>query len=176
MRIRASSLRIREFQAPVICFTLVVVLFMGSVVMRWSSAYPLKIVLAAAALIILGYAAGCGSDNLPSLQKVRGSVKYKGKSLDHGRVTFMPERGTPGPPAVGAIQPDGSFRMQTEEKEGVAQGRHRVLVQCREIPAPSAKPQLALLKSLIPEKYSSDASPLHFEVKTGENDYLISLE
>jgi hypothetical protein len=144
--------------------------------MKWSSVKTSRIVLAAVVLTVLGNTVGCPSRNSLSLQKVEGSVKYRGKLLEHGLVVFMPERGTPGSPAVGAIQADGSFRMQTNDQEGAAQGRHHVLVQCRESPAPPAKPQMVLLKSLIPEKYSNDASPLYFEVKTGENEYSISLE
>jgi hypothetical protein len=144
--------------------------------MRMLFVHRWEIPLALAVSVLFGNALGCTGSNSLSLQKVQGSVKYQGKSLDHGRVTFMPERGTPGPPAVGEIQSDGSFQMKTDEQEGAAEGRHHVLVQCRESPPPSAKPQLVLLKSLIPEKYSGDSSPLYFEVKPGENEYPLSLE
>jgi hypothetical protein len=140
------------------------------------SARRWRIALALGAALVLGNFVGCNTGKALSLQEVRGSVRYRGKLLDHGRVVFMPVQGTPGPPAVGEIQPDGSFRMQTDEEEGASQGRHHVLVQCRQSPAPSAKPQMTLLKSLIPEKYANDASPLYYEVKPGKNEYPISLE
>jgi hypothetical protein len=126
--------------------------------------------------LVVGSLPGCSGRDAVSLQQVRGTVKYRGKSLDHGRVVFMPVQGMTGPPAIGEIQPDGSFQMQTDGKEGVAPGRRHVLVQCRESPAPTAKPQMVLLKSLIPELYSTDSSPLYFEVKSDRNEYSISLE
>jgi hypothetical protein len=137
---------------------------------------PSTAILLAAMMIVLGNTAGCQSGNSLSLQKVHGSVKYRGKPLDHGQVVFVPEQGTPGPPTIGVIRADGSFRMRTDEKEGAAQGRYHVMVHCREARAPSTKPQMVLLKSLIPEKYSNESSPLYFEVKPGENECPLSLE
>jgi hypothetical protein len=134
-----------------------------------------KIFMTVTVSILLGSVPGCTDKSL-SLQNVHGSVEYHGKLLNHGRVTFTPEQGAPGVPAVGEIQPDGSFRMETEEREGAIEGRYHVLVQCREPPPTSGKPQMALLKSLIPEIYSGDGSPLRFEVKPGDNEYAISLK
>ncbi|MBN2579154.1 MAG: hypothetical protein JXB10_09205 [Pirellulales bacterium] len=141
-----------------------------------STAAPIKIVFAVTAVGILANTAGCRSRKTVDLQKVQGSVQYRGKSLDHGRVVFVPVRGTSGPPALGEIQADGSFRMQTNEQEGAAEGKYKVMIQCREIPAPSANKQMILLKSLIPEKFSNDSSPFEFEVKPGVNQYPISLD
>jgi hypothetical protein len=131
--------------------------------------------LHAALLAVLG---GCSSGDLP-LAPVHGTVTYQGKPLDHGLVVFIPERGTPGPQAVGTIQPDGTFRINTLQRDGAAVGRHRVLVHCRrqarrEELGPAGVPPS---EALIPGKYSAEAdSPLRFEVKEGPNEYAIVLE
>ena len=128
--------------------------------------------------VLLALFGGCGSGDLP-LAPVHGTVTYQGKPLDHGLVVFIPEQGTPGPQAVGTIQSDGSFRVNTLQRDGAAVGRHRVLVHCRrparrEEQGPKGVPPS---ESLIPRKYSAEAdSPLRFEVKEGRNEYPIVLE
>jgi hypothetical protein len=128
---------------------------------------------ACAAILIVS---GCQRNSLP-LAQVQGTVSFQGKPLQRGEVTFMPESGTPGPTAIGKIQADGSFKMQTLESAGAAIGRHRVMVHCRSPLTPEEARNLVIPKSLIPEKYSSEKdTPLRFEVKKGENKYRIVLE
>jgi len=125
---------------------------------------------------LLAALAGCGSDGLP-LARVHGTVSYQGKPLEHGKVVFFPEAGTPGPQAVGTIQSDGTFRMQTIGRDGAAVGRHRVLVHCRQPLPPESQRQMLARESLIPRRYSVlEESPLRFEVKDGDNEYPIALQ
>ena len=122
---------------------------------------------------------GCNGSSLP-LAPVTGTVAYKGQSLEHGMVVFIPEQGTPGPQAVGTIQSDGTFRIHTLQSDGAAVGWHTVLVHCRDS-APREQspgiPPASSSKPLIPRQYSVEAeTPLRFEVKEGRNAYAIALE
>lgn len=123
---------------------------------------------------------GCGPAPPFPVANVEGTVTYQGQPLGHGRVAFLPEAGTPGPAAVGVIQPNGSFKIQTGKFEGAAIGSHLVTVHCRgESIAKEDQDSrvLKIPKSLIPDRYSNaEASPLSFEVKEGKNEYSIVLD
>ena len=124
-------------------------------------------------------ATGCGGKDDLSLVPVEGSVTYRAAPLEHGTVVFSPREATPGPQAVGQIQPEGSFRMQTAGQEGVvAGGKFLVTVHCRQEPTPEqARDMNFIPQSLIPEKYSKeDQTPLRFEAKEGAHEYPIELE
>jgi hypothetical protein len=145
--------------------------------LKWPCLPSPKIVLALAAAVILGSAAGCADRNSAPLLKVRGTVKYRGKLLDHGRVIFLPTPGVPGLPALGEIRPDGTYILQTGDKDGAAQGKYRVLIQCRKAGPSSERAKPVLPPSQIPEKYSDEnASPISIEVKPGVEEYPIVLE
>ena len=134
---------------------------------------------ASVAVAIVLTAAGCGGKNGLSLVPVEGTVTYQKTPLGHGTVVFTPREGTPGPQAVGQIQPDGSFRMKTAGRDGVvAGGKFLVAVHCREEPTPEqARDMMFIPQSLIPEKYSKeDQTPLRFEAKEGAHEYPIELE
>lgn len=120
--------------------------------------------------------AGCKSGDL-SMAPVSGTVRYQGQPLDHGQVVFLPDGDTPGPQAVGEIQADGTFRMQTLDRAGAVIGKHVVLVHCRAKLTPEQERALQIGKPLIPEKYGrADSTPLRFEVQPGENRLPIELE
>ncbi len=132
----------------------------------------------AAVLALLGLA-GCGGSEFADLAPVSGTVTYQGKLLERGRVVLLPTGGTPGPAAVGAIRPDGSFRMKTLGHNGAAVGRHRVTVHLREELAeqPPYQVEIVVPKSLIPEKYGKvDQSGLVIDVQDGDNVYPIKLD
>ena len=131
-------------------------------------------------LIVLLLALGCGQKGGLPLASVEGTVAYQGKLLDHGKVVFTPQASTPGPPAVGKIQPDGSFVMRTTGRDGAAVGAHKVTVHCRRELTPEEIRNRSLVtpESLIPDKYwKQEESPLTFMVADGEpNVYDIALE
>jgi hypothetical protein len=130
----------------------------------------------AAALTAL-VAQGCGHrDYRDSLQlaPVHGVVTCKGKPLTSGQVVFLAEKDTVGVITTGVIQPDGTYKMQTSEREGALIGWNRVLVRPYQQAnqKPSGAPPTA-----IPDKYSwLNQSPLRTEVKSGQNEYNIVLE
>ncbi len=131
-------------------------------------------------LSVLLLALGCGQESGLPLASVEGSVAYGGNLLEHGKVVFSPQGGTPGPSAIGMIQPDGSFVMRTTGHEGAAVGSHKVTIHCRRAltPAEIENRSLRIPESLIPAKYwRQKESPLTFEVEAGEdNEYEIVLE
>ena len=127
--------------------------------------------------LLLGALFGCGSKDPFPLAPVQGTVSYQGKPLELGRVVFIPAKGTPGPQAVGKIEPDGSFRMSTANRDGAAIGQHVVTVHCRREPTPEEARNLVITESLIPLRYAQeDTTPLSFQVKEGRNELPIVLE
>lgn len=132
-------------------------------------------------LFVLGlalvWAAGCGSGpKLPPMAKASGVVTLDGQPLMRGMVQFVPDstKSTQGPPAVGAIGPDGRFELQTAGVVGAVVGWHKVAVESRkdvDLNKESWAP------SLIPEKYNNpDQAGFTLEVKAGQrNEYKLEL-
>lgn len=132
----------------------------------------------AVAFILAGmFLQGCGGGSSLDLAPVTGQVTYKGKSLDHGKVVFFPTEGTKGPQAVGVIQPDGTFAMETAGSAGAVVGKHKVTVQCRrEITLEEAK-KLIQGELLIPKQYTQiSTTPLQIEVEKGGAEFPIELK
>ncbi len=122
------------------------------------------IVFAAVWLIACPFMLGCGSSRLPMIP-VQGKVTHQGKPLTFGAVIVQPDIG---PPAIGAIQSDGSFRLATEGREGVVVGKHKVAITCYDTEAPgrAPDPKGRLGKLLIPSKYiHTQTSGLVVDVK-----------
>ncbi len=96
---------------------------------------------------------GCG--RRPTLVPVSGRVTLDGRQLEFGSVMIQPAAG---PAARSTIGPNGSFTAGTfKPGDGVIVGSATVRVACYEQQRPGAKPsdgELALGKSLIPEKYT----------------------
>ena len=66
---------------------------------------------------------GCGGVGLGTVP-VEGTVTYQGKPLTNGTVTFQPKEG---PPAIGAIGPDGHYKLTTKEHDdGAIPGHYQV--------------------------------------------------
>jgi hypothetical protein len=98
-------------------------------------------------------------------------VTINGNPLPKGKVLFQPSAGRG---ASGAIQPDGTFVMETVDgADGVALGQHSVAIVAFEggstgRPDPAAP--RAPAKALVPERYlAAGTSGLTFEVKPGDN-------
>ena len=131
--------------------------------------------LAVFALLILG----CDSADPFPLATVQGTVAYRGKPLERGRVVFFPIDGTPGPTAVGTIEPDGTFRMRVLGHNGAAVGRHRITVHlCEQFTDEQLRQVDAIApRSLIPRKYANpNTSGLLIHVRAGdENVCLLEL-
>lgn len=130
------------------------------------------ILLAALAL------AGCGGDRLPTAP-VQGKVLYRGRPLEFGAVTFQPAAG---PPATGAIQSDGTFRLSTYGRnDGAILGTHKVAISCFESQSPDAPPpdpsaEPGLGTPLIPRKYlSGETSGLTAEVRSRNDPFVFEL-
>ncbi|MBN1912388.1 MAG: hypothetical protein JW818_21890 [Pirellulales bacterium] len=125
-------------------------------------------------VVLAGCLAGCGNRSSLELAPVSGTVVYRDKALDHGRVVFVPTEGTKGPQAEGEIQPDGSFWMVTpKDKDGAVVGRHVVLVECRRKVSEAEARKMILGEHLIPKRYFTlETSPLRCDVKAGMKNRL----
>jgi len=134
---------------------------------------------AAAAMVLVG----CGGSEF-QLAPVKGKVTYNGKPLEFGAVIFIPEKG---PAAIGQIQSDGTFVLQTgthggRMQRGAVVGKHKVEIRCMDTQRPGYKPsaghEMPIGKSLIPTKYNqADSSGLTAEVTPqGPNDFHFDLK
>ena len=137
---------------------------------------------------------GCGSGlKTPPMGKVEGKITYKGNPIPKGTVTFFPVEGKgneAGQPAIGEIQPNGSFELTTYDTgDGAVLGQHKAIVVARseaveKIPEgtiPSQLPQDLKKqqgpKPLVPEKYMDpEKTPLRYTVRAGANDFAIELK
>ena len=134
-----------------------------------------RVGLAVLLVACLVCAAGCG--RRPTLVPVSGRVTLDGKPLEFGSVMIQP---TGGPAARGTIRPDGGFTVGTfAPGDGAIVGPATVRVACYEQQRPGAPPpqgELALGKSLIPEKYTQfETSGLTATVAAGMGPLAIDL-
>ncbi len=125
---------------------------------------------------ILTCAAGCGGDD-SKFGDVEGIVKLDGQPVPAGKVFFQPAAGRG---ATGAIQPDGTFTLETEgESSGALIGEHRVAVvafQSGKGGRPDPTAPRTPMKALVPERYlAAGTSGLTFEVKPGDNHAELNL-
>ena len=130
-----------------------------------------------AALLVACLACDVGCSRRPSLVPVSGRVTLDGKPLEFGSVMIQP---VAGPAARGTIRPDGSFAVGTfSPGDGAIVGPASVRVACYEQQRPGAPPpqgELALGKSLIPEKYTQfETSGITATVAAGMGPLAIDL-
>jgi len=118
---------------------------------------------------------GCSGGNPGAL--VDGTVTLDGKTIGPGVVIFAPLGGKENP-AIGTIQPDGSYSVKTGGKPGLPVGTYRVCVQVYE-QSPDRKPgerTMTPSKSIVPKKFASvETSGLQYDVSSGRNTIDISL-
>lgn len=122
-------------------------------------------------------AVGCGRDIGFPVAPVQGTVLYRDQPLPGGTVVFHPQSPTPGPQAIGKVQPDGTFRMTVAGVDGAAVGDHLVTVDYRRKLTEEESRNLVIPELLIPRQYASVVnSPLRFTVKqSSQNEYSIVL-
>jgi hypothetical protein len=126
---------------------------------------------------------GCGP-KLPQTSPVSGKVTVAGQPVTTGRIMFQPENGRP---AIGAIEPDGTYRLTTFQRDdGAVSGKHRVTIEAFEGPTVKNPTTFAeevggkgsltpasgkfARRWIVPETYAQrDSSPLTAEVKPGTN-------
>lgn len=146
---------------------------------------PSRSVTAFAVSLATSLLTGC-NDYQFDVAPVRGTVTCEGQPLSSGAISFSPiaeGSGEPGKPALGAIQPDGSFVLSTyAPDDGAVIGRHRVTyipplppgegeegdeedgVSLPQLPLPADHPCV-----------NGGTSPQEVEVVGGENNLTIEL-
>ena len=134
-------------------------------------------------VLIIAAAAGCGSDGLPGMVAIQGTVTYKGEPLTHGTVLYLPKDGS-GRQARGEIQPDGRFELTTlRAGDGAQVGEYSIVVIALQ---PHPGEDRAAIEAaggiiergyVIPEKYTNrDTSGLSDTVDknhSGEKDIVL---
>lgn len=123
---------------------------------RYGTGLTLLCVCVVSAVVFAGLA-GCGSGE-PKRCAVSGEVKFQGKPLDQGAVTFLAEDPSLGS-GGGAMIKDGRYSIPVQH--GLLPGKYRVMVTSA---APGAPPDPAALpgpagplpKDRIKPKYNVD--------------------
>jgi hypothetical protein len=113
---------------------------------------------------------GCGG---PHDAYVSGTVTVDGKKIDCGIVSFYPTGG--GAAAYSDVFPDGSYRLKTGSRKGLAPGEYIVTIVAIRVGA-SESDELAAGERLTPERYArTETSDLRRTVKPGKNDIDLAL-
>jgi len=132
---------------------------------RWHWTVASIVLLAA-----LAVSSGCGQkEKSRDFGKVKGTVTYKNKPLDHGSVIFQHVEG---PVSDARINPDGTYELNA------AVGDTKVAVDCREpdIKLEGVREEVIPGKSLVPEKMSNaETSGLKYTIVPGEDTFDIKL-
>lgn len=120
--------------------------------------------------LLLGVTALClaGCDSRPERVPIAGKVLIDGLPLTKGFVTVVPADARP---AMGQIQPDGTFRLTTfDENDGCVLGTHPVTVVANEQITPTR------MKWLAPKKYTDvGTSDKTVTIDKAQDDMLIEL-
>jgi hypothetical protein len=133
---------------------------------------------AALAALLIGPIWGCAEPlERPKTFPVRGKVTHKGQPVPKGTITFQPDQGQP---AVGDIQPDGTYQLTTfSPGDGAVAGHYRVFVIANTADPtkmPGSSPGWTPPKDLVPQKYSKpETSGLETTVSEDKKEYNFDL-
>jgi hypothetical protein len=122
--------------------------------------------------IVLAACCGCSSEELVPLT---GTVTFRGKPLDTGNITFIPD--ADGPRAYAQVQPDATYFAKTGTRKGIRPGNYAVLFTAFEsIPQPTdLREKESVL--LTPQRYRRpETSPLRCVVPTEGGRFDIVLD
>lgn len=113
-------------------------------------------------IAVCGMFVGCGEavEAPPKTYKVSGKVTYKGQPVSKATVTFQAlDAGDSANrrPAIGEIQPDGTYQLSTfNPDDGALPGDYQVVITSFDNePTAEEHAEGAERKSAIPEKYSN---------------------
>lgn len=120
--------------------------------------------------------AGCKHSGQLETAPVSGLVRFNGKPLATGTVTFVPPHGRA---ATGPIRSDGTFELSTYSSgDGAIIGKNKVAIWViRSDANTSAGPEQEGNIMVIPPHYATaEGSGLEFEVKSGQaNNFTLEL-
>ncbi|MFO0959687.1 MAG: MBG domain-containing protein [Isosphaeraceae bacterium] len=106
------------------------------------------------ALVLSLLPAGCGSGG-PVMGRVSGTVKYNGKPIEKGTISFTPTDGQR-PSATGTIT-NGSYTLQTTEPgDGAAVGEYKVSfsdIDAAQLNTDMPGMPVKIAKGALPKKY-----------------------
>lgn len=136
-------------------------------------------VLAASMALAAALSTGCGGSDKDTRETgaIGGTISLNGTPLKEGSVCLTGERGSD--VALGAIEPDGSFKMKYHQRNALPVGIYKITVSGGgpvEQPTPQelmANPQKYNVKNPIPEKYRTvKSTDLTAKVEAGQNEPL----
>lgn len=118
---------------------------------------------------LLAAMAGCGGDKGPKKYEVTGTVKFDGKDVTDGDITFTPEDKTVGPEAGKIVA--GKYKLSARE------GKNKVEITATRV-VPGKKGPMGtedVLEDLIPEKYNTKTE-LSVDVGSGKTEHNFDLK
>lgn len=113
---------------------------------------------------ILLAVAGCGDETTGTVQ---GTVKFGGKLVEKGAITFVPMDGN-NPTAGGPIV-DGQFSVRVPVGNAKVVINGTKVIGKKKIYNTPNSPEMPLTDELLPDKYN-DKSQLQFDVKPGTSE------
>ena len=130
-----------------------------------------------AGVVLLAVSTLAVADPNPAGGTITGKVTYKGQPVPKGTITFV-AAAKDGRNATGAIDPNGNYRLQTENPgDGALIGDYKVTIYAHDepvldyIPRKPVKPKL-----LTPTKYEKvETSDLKGTVEGGPNNFDFNL-
>jgi hypothetical protein len=130
-----------------------------------SAAFTIMICVVTSAFV------GCGGDDLPKRYPVYGTVKYKGKPVESGTITFTPADLQTGRSAGGTIK-DGDYSLASlTTDDGAMAGRYKVTVVAQKTITDGLNPKL---KMMYEKASASGGVPMPPEVKKNiKVEYLV---
>ncbi|MBA3480410.1 MAG: hypothetical protein H0T51_01215 [Pirellulales bacterium] len=122
--------------------------------------------LAATSLLVFT-AVGCGGETKPLQIPVAGKVTIDGKPATEGGVSYRDAASGMIQPA-GKIQPDGTYSLTHDRREGAPPGKYRVIVFVTESPKTDPGGNAGLPRVVVNKRFTDPATtPLLVEVKEG---------
>jgi hypothetical protein len=111
---------------------------------------------------LLAVVAGCGPSG-PKMVEVTGAVKFDGKDVTEGDITFVPEDKTVGP--EGGKITDGRYKLKVKE------GKNRVrILATRGAPGKKGPMGEDFVEQYIPKQYNEETT-LSADVTSGKTEH-----
>lgn len=139
-------------------------------IFRFASIRSLAIAITLVALFVTG----CGQSSAVPTAAVSGRVTLGDQPVTEGIVSFVSKQGFG---ASAPLQPDGTYRLQSQHGAGIPLGAYKVIVQppAVEINENDPNPQKPSESSLIPRKYR-DLATSDLEFNIGEEGQVFDIQ
>ncbi len=124
-------------------------------------------------LMIAFFVAGCGNSG-PTLYSVKGTVKHKGKPIEHLMIVFTPDDQATKAPSTGMTDKNGRFEMKVNyDNPGVFPGPHSITAM-DPLAAVGSKTSTVPEYLAVVAKYGN--SPIKMTIEKNESNLELNLD